>query len=92
MENEKLVQGWKSPIDVTYEDAIEYLEDSVLCKVNAVVNVDKDELFRALKYDRGQFEMGCAHGYAMGKIDGYNEAMEKIRGALFPEKDDDNNG
>lgn len=86
---DKFAWGWKSPIDVITKEIIKDLEDGVMCEVKAIVDVDKDELFKALKYDRAQFEMGCEHGYAIGKIDGYNEAMGKIRSALFPEKGDE---
>lgn len=81
--NDKCVLGWKSPIDVITKEIIKDLEDGVMCEVKAIVDIDKDELFKALKYDREQFELGCKHGYAMGKIDGYNEAMEKIRSAVM---------
>lgn len=76
--------GWKPPIDVITKEIIKDIEDGVMCEIKAIVDIDKDELLKALKYDREQFELGCSHGYAMGKIDGYNEAMEKIRSALFP--------
>ena len=89
--NDKFVQGWKSPINVITKEIIKDLEDGVMCEVKTIVDVDRDELFKALNYDREQFEQGCAHGYAMGKIDGYNEAMEKIRSALFPEKQEEKN-
>lgn len=87
--SDKFVWDWKSPIDVITKEIIKDIEDGVMCEVKAVVDVDRDELFKALNYDREQFEQGCKHGYAIGKIDGYNEAMGKIRSALFPEKGDE---
>lgn len=87
--SDKFVWGWKSPIGVITKELMEVLEDGVVCEVKTIVDVDKDELIKALKYDRAQFEMGCEHGYAIGKMDGYNEAMGKIRSALFPEKQEE---
>lgn len=84
--SDKFVWDWKSPIDVITKEIIKNLEDGVMCEIKTIVDVDRDELFKALNYDRGQFELGCQHGYAMGKIDGYNEAMKKIQSALFSEK------
>ena len=62
---------WKSPIDLhMFEEsfATEILEDQTGCVVETCVkmgvSVDKDELIKALKYDRGQY----TKGYIDGKI------------------------
>lgn len=60
---------WKSPIDLQmFEEsfATKILEDQTGCVVKTCVrmgvNVDKDELVKALAYDRGQYEKGYADG------------------------------
>lgn len=59
---------YKSPIELI-ESRIRYeKEDMVLKAIQKMgVNVDKDELIRALKYDRNQFEMGYWRGLEVGK-------------------------
>lgn len=54
---------YKSPIEL-YESEMEtFLEGEILKAVKRVgVNVDKDELLKALEYDRGQYEKGYADG------------------------------
>lgn len=54
---------YKSPIEIIWNDIVsdavgkadEYL---IRCVRQAGVNVDRDELVKALKYDRGQYEKG----------------------------------
>lgn len=50
---------YKSPIDVIYGQLETQLEGEVMQAVQRLhVNVDKEELLRALKHDRGQYEKG----------------------------------
>lgn len=62
---------WESPINIsTITEEIERkvteaLEEYIYNQVRMVVDVDKDELMKALKYDRGQYELG----YHDGRID-----------------------
>ncbi len=52
---------YKSPIEIINEKANEYLENGVMKSVyKAEFIVDKDELYKALRYDRGQYEKGYA--------------------------------
>ena len=60
---------WKSPIDLQmFEEsfATKILEDQTGCVIETCVkmgvNVDKDELIKALSYDRGQYEKGYSDG------------------------------
>lgn len=60
---------WKSPIDLQmFEEsfATKILEDQTECVVKTCVkmgvNVDKEELLKALAYDRHQYEKGYADG------------------------------
>ena len=60
---------YKSPISI-YETAMQTImeqrENAIVAKVQDAfdVQVDKDELIRALKYDRGQYEAGYKDGKA----------------------------
>ena len=67
---------YKSPIDMLIADIqhqIAEQQDEEIYKavVSVGINVDKDELLRALQYDRGQYEKG----YADGKVDATAELV-----------------
>lgn len=54
---------WISPIEIIDEDIELRLEDTVFKAVQSVgIKVNKDELLKALAYDRGQYEKGYADG------------------------------
>lgn len=56
---------YKSPIDIIYGQMETQLEGTVLKAVqNVGVNVDKEELIRALQYDRDQYHKGYSDGKA----------------------------
>jgi ubiquitin len=58
---------YKSPIDIIYGQMEKQMEGDILRAVQSYgINVDKEELVRALQYDRGQYEKG------------YADAMESI--------------
>lgn len=60
--------GYKSPIEVIMSDMIMKEEDQVMQAVwNVGVNVDKEELVKALAYDRDQYAAG--YMYAKEKFD-----------------------
>ena len=68
-----------SPISVfvqrMVDDHLKQTEDAIMAEVEAVgVHVDKEELIRALNYERDQFHNGYLAGYNAG----YEEAMESI--------------
>lgn len=74
---------YKSPAEVwvkNYSDAImeEYNkqqdEHIYKCIIDTGVTVDKEELIKALKYDRGQ--------YRKGYLDGINDFAEKFRNRI----------
>ena len=60
--------SYESPIEMFYSDTIQNIanqireetDDRIVCevKMQCGVNIDKDELLKALKYDRGQYEKG----------------------------------
>lgn len=54
---------YESPIEVYYKDMRTKIENNIFEAVcNVGVSVDKDELVKALQYDRGQYEKGYADG------------------------------
>lgn len=56
---------YKSPIEIIAEQIKTNYEDAIYSAVqNVVINVDREELLKALEYDRGQYEKG------------YNEAID----------------
>lgn len=68
-EEGEVMDRWKSPIDLQmFEEsfATKILEDQTGCVVKTCVkmgvNVDKEELLKALAYDRHQYEKGYADG------------------------------
>ena len=67
-----------SPIELIQDDPLAHLTQRILDKTDEViyqtvlntgVNVDKDELVKALQYDRQQYEQGYKDGYYAGKED-----------------------
>lgn len=72
---------WESPINIMeiQEPIIEQLnnerEEMVLKQIWKIgVDVNKEELIKALQYDRGQYEKGYKDGYANG-IDRFAERI-----------------
>ncbi len=62
---------YKSPIDIIPGQLELQLEDEILWAVQKVgVAVDKDELLRALKYDRDQYNTGYQDGKAESVVHG----------------------
>lgn len=57
---------YKSPIDLIYDHLVTEQENEVFkAVVRCGIDVDKDELIKALAYDRRQYDFG----YADGKMD-----------------------
>ena len=55
---------WKSPIEISYDEILSKFEDGVFREVqNVGIKVDKEELIKALRYDRGQYEKGFIDGH-----------------------------
>ena len=76
---------YKSPITVNMMDEltqrfIEQTEDGIVTKVREVmqIDIDKEELEKALKYDRYQYEHGYANGRMDGHASGYKERDDEI--------------
>lgn len=80
--------GYKSPITILREKTELDLESAILKAVEKVnIEVDREELIKALRYDRNQYDKGYSDGYAVAS----KEIVEKLAGrlkALFPIKED----
>ena len=56
---------YKSPIEIIYGQMKTQMEGDIFRAVQSYYpNVDKEELLRALRYDRNQYEKGYADGKA----------------------------
>lgn len=54
---------YKSPIDLIYKDVLYHMEQNIYTAVqNFDIQVDRDELIKALKYDREQYYKGYEDG------------------------------
>ena len=54
---------YESPIEVVHEQIRVQVDDEIFRAVqNVGVNVNKEELLKALEYDRGQYEEGFREG------------------------------
>ena len=63
----------------------EWIDDSTMkATVDAKITVDKDELVKALAYDRGQYDKGYGDGYQDGKRDAWQWISVEER---LPESD-----
>ena len=77
------MRDYQSPIDIIYTEQQTKLENSIYEAVQKVnINVDKEELIKALKYDREQYNKGYTNGYADGYTDGYVKAIEELKNKL----------
>ena len=71
---------YKSPIELLFTDIqnqiIEQQDEKIYeAVVHFVPNVNKEELLRALRYDRGQYEKGYADGIAESRWISVNERL-----------------
>ena len=68
---------YQSPIEIIHDNMRMEIEGEVYKAVQRVgVNVDKEELLKALQYDRGQYTNGFKDGYAKA-IEEFVEAVKK---------------
>jgi len=73
------LQGYKSPIEIIYKDIQLRMDNGILKAVQECnIHVDRDELIRALQYDRGQYEKGYADGVAAAKMEGNEHAITEL--------------
>ena len=56
---------YKSPIEIIYEQVRYEMDNEIMRAIQGVgINVDKDELIKALAYDRDQYQKGFQDGKA----------------------------
>ena len=73
-------EGNQSPIQQIVSDMSLKMENDVYTAVqNVGIYVDKEELIKALRYDRQQYDKGYADGYSSGYEQGRKEALESIK-------------
>ena len=74
---------YKSPIDTLISDVVTAEENAVMrAVVKCGINVDKNELVKALAYDRGQYEKGYADAKAeliMTEQEAAKIVLEKLK-------------
>ena len=74
---------YKSPVEVYVNDMLNQIhqqeENQIVAEVSQAVgiNVEKEELIKALNYDRNQ--------YSKGYKDGVNEVLDKIKAEILDE-------
>lgn len=74
------IEGYQSPIQQYISDMTMKMENDVCTAVqNVGIYVDKEELIKALRYDRQQYDKGYADGYSNGYEQGRKEALESIK-------------
>ena len=75
---------YKSPIEIIAGKIQTQIDDEIYRAVqNVGINVDREELPKALEYDRGQYDKGWEEGFHDGYIHGLEIAIieiENIRG------------
>ena len=76
--NEVDWSNYESPINVGImkEQEKQFEKDVLKVIASYDINVNADELVKALQYDRNQYEKGYKAGYEKG----YNDAVESIKG------------
>lgn len=74
---------YQSPIEIIHGELEMQLEGEVYKAVQRVgVNVNKEELLKALQYDRGQYDKGYEDGYDDGYAKAIEEFAEKLCDAI----------
>ncbi|MDT3387720.1 MAG: DUF551 domain-containing protein [Bacteroidota bacterium] len=67
------IEGYSSPIMLLTQDgaaeSIKRQEEQLVCKLSQAIGyqIDKEQLVKALQYDRKQYEKGFADGFEQGK-------------------------
>ena len=81
-----LLSGYDSPIKIIATQMEAKMENDILTAVQHFdINVNKDELIKALDYDRKQYEAGYQAGYQAG----YEKAWQHIHELLSPIQSND---
>ena len=90
MTNDERFEKWKndnykSPIEIYFDhfvtEVTKDIEGQIIAKARQVcdINIDKDELIKALRYDREQYSRGYANGFEQG----YKAAKEELSTIIY---------
>ena len=78
------LMSYKSPIETIVDEMALIAENGVYkAAQNVNINVNKEELEKALRYDRDQYVEGFANGYEAGYKKGINDAIDKLSSLLI---------
>lgn len=67
---------YESPVNIIYGEMQTQIEGDVFKAIqNVGIDVNKEELIKALQYDRGQYEKGYSDGYTKA-IDEFEERLK----------------
>lgn len=73
------ILGYESPINVVMGQMRMEQENNIYKAIQEYgVNVDKEELVKALQYDRGQYDKGYVNGYNAGASEVALEVIEEV--------------
>lgn len=74
---------YKSPIEIITEQIKTNYENAIYSAVqNVGINVDREELLKALEYDRGQFDKGWEEGFHDGFVHGLEIAIIEVENII----------
>lgn len=74
------MSGYESPIRMIVGEMETKMEADTMSVIQRYgIDVDKEELIKALAYDRGQYDKGYRDGYEKGYQQAKEDLIEKIR-------------
>ena len=74
---------YKSPIKIITGQIKTNYEDAIYSAVqNVGINVDREELLKALEYDRGQYDKGWEEGFHDGFVHGLEIAIIDVENII----------
>lgn len=82
------LDGYESPIFIAvkrcFDEIVEKRENEWITKIEEEVgfHIDKNELVKALNYERDQYSKGYSHGYKAGYKQGKVDAIEELKNYL----------
>lgn len=74
---------YESPIKIITGKMVTQFDDEIYSAVqNVGINVDREELLKALEYDRGQYDKGWEEGFHDGYIHGLEIAIIEVENII----------
>lgn len=72
--------GYESPITVIFDDVRSTIDDYIMTQIGRVgVVIDKEELIKAINYDRDQYSKGLKEGLRAASTD---ELLDELKRRL----------